>query len=265
MSDSQFRQYNNIRLFAEKWRKYKPLEKPYDHEAFRKEMQPNKYVKLDYINPANSRKVVIYLFASDSKHVGASQDLKRLLKKNKDPCDVILITEKPFKVYANKVIYGAKHLNVKRYLHKIFDSEVPNGPLCYPHRIMTKEEVNILLNNDLYCNLTNLPKILEEDPQCVWIGAKVADVIEITSLSDICGEMVSYRVVVPKSGKITTFKDNSEKEKLDKEEDDDEIEEYRETAKNELSDLEENDLDMETETETEEVDNANYEGEVTEE
>jgi hypothetical protein len=245
MSDSQFRQYNNVRLFAEKWRKYKPTDKPHTHESFRKEMQPNKYIKLEYINSASGRRVVIYLFTSDSKYAAASQDLKRLLNKNKDPCDVILITEKPFKVYANKVIYSLKHLNIKSYLHKIFESETPTGPLCYPHRIMSKEEVNLLLNNDLCCNLTNLPKILEEDPQCVWIGAMVADVIEINMASDISGETIRYCVVVPKSGKITSFRKDDAVPVEEVEDEDEEIKEYRETAKNELSDYEDEDEDEE--------------------
>ncbi len=246
MSDSQFRQYNNIILFAEKYRKYKRITPIYTKETFRKDMQPNKYVKMEYVSQLG-RKVIIYLFASDSKYAISSQDLNRLLSKNRDPCDVILITEKPFKIHTNRVINSLKHLSIKCYLHKIFELELPIGPLSYPHRIMSKEEVNTLLNNALFCNLTNLPKILEEDPQCIWIGASVADVIEITMISDIMGKSIQYRVVIPKSGKMITFKkENNVQNDEKKEEDDDEdeeIKEYREVAKNELSDYEEDDTD----------------------
>jgi DNA-directed RNA polymerase subunit H (RpoH/RPB5) len=242
MSDIQFKQYEIIVIFAEKWRKYKPKKNKLTKIEFRKEMQLNKYVKMDYINPENSRNIIIYLFASDSKHANASQELRKLMSKNKEPADVLLITEVPFKIYSRDVVKSFKHLNIKCYLHQNFNSIVPEGPLCYPHRIMSKDEVNKLLNNDLYCNLTNLPKILEEDPQCIWIGAVVGDVVEIKNMGDINGEFIQHRVVIPKSGKIISFRED-EKQEAPEEEDD--IKDYRDEAKNDLSDYEEDDIEAE--------------------
>ena len=243
MSDAQFTQYSNVRLFAEKWRKFHPVDSALTHDAFRKIMQPNKYIKIDYVNNTSGKQVYIYLFAHDSKHALASQDLRKLIAKNKDEsCEIILITAQPLKVYANKVVKSFKNLEINCYLHKNFESEIPNGPLCYPHRIMSREEVNILLNNQLCCNLPNLPKILEEDPQCIWIGAKVCDVVEIIMVSDISGETIQHRVVVTKSGKAISFKKEIISQVTDvnveDEDEDAEIKEFREDAKNETSDYE---------------------------
>ena len=209
-------------------------------------MQFHQYVKLDYINQKNGRPVLIYLIAKGSKYANSSQDLKRLLAKIRDPTDVILVTEAPFKTYSKRSIALFKHLRVKSYLHENFILVVPNGPLCYPHRILKHEEVNKLLNNDLCCYLVNLPKILLEDVQCTWIGAEVGDVVEIKMLSDISGESIQYRVVVAKSGRVISFRDYNKKKKPvaveePEEEEDDDVTAHRETTKTNDEDGEDED------------------------
>jgi DNA-directed RNA polymerase subunit H (RpoH/RPB5) len=244
MSDSQFEQYKNLHIFAKEWRKYKQISPQRDKDTFRKNMQADQYIKLEYINE-KGKPVLIYLLAKDGKYSNSSQDLKRLLSKIKDPSDVILVSKIPFKTYSIRAIATFKHLRVKTYLHENFDLVIPNGPLCYPHRILSHEEVGKLLNDDLCCYLVNLPKILLEDVQCIWIGAEVGDVIEITMLSDITGESIQYRVVVPKSGRVISFRteiENDSKKSTEDEEDDDVIE-HRETAAAE-AEIEDEDEDI---------------------
>jgi len=207
MADIQYNRYKNIIIFAKDWRKYKLSYKQLDETAFRGEMQTESYVAFECADLKKNRQVFIYLFDKDSKYTNSSQDLRKLLKKIKNPCDVILITYKPFNTYGKKAIASFKHLNAMNYRHEIFDLVLPNGPLCYPHRIMTREEVLHLCNEELFCHIINLPKIFNEDPQCIWIGAESGDVIEIKMLSDISGEVVHYRVVVPKNGRVIFSKE----------------------------------------------------------
>jgi DNA-directed RNA polymerase subunit H (RpoH/RPB5) len=235
MSDVQLTRYNNIVTFAKDWRKYKLVNKTLDANAFRTAIQTDEYVMLECQDTRKNRTVYIYLFDKSSKYSNSSQDLKRLLKKIKDPCDVILITYAPFNVYGRKAIALHKHLNIYTYLHVIFDLVVPNGPLCYPHRILSKDEVLKLCNDELFCYLTNLPKIFDEDSQCIWIGAESGDVVEIKMLSDIAGETIQYRVVVPRSGRVIFAKEDQQDQQdeqnqatLDTSQEDDELEEHRE-------------------------------------
>lgn len=231
MSDEQYKQYKNLHIFAEKWRKYKQVTDVYDKDTFRKNMQFYQYVKLDYIHPKNGRSIQIYLLAKNSKYSNSSQDLKRLLAKIREPSDIILVAESEFKTYSKRSIALFKHLRVKTYLHENFNLIVPNGPLCYPHRILKHEEVNRLLNDELCCNLINLSQILLEDVQCIWIGAEVGDVVEIDMLSDISGQSIMYKVVVAKSGRVISFR-NYESEKPAEEdleeEEDEEVKAHRE-------------------------------------
>jgi DNA-directed RNA polymerase subunit H (RpoH/RPB5) len=258
MSEAQYNQYNNIVTFATEWRKYKLVDKVLSQDNFRKSMQSDEYVKLECLDMKKNKTILIYLFDKSSKYTATSAELKKLLNKIKISCNVILIVYKPLGVYGRRVIQKFKSLNVFVYLHEIFDLVIPNGPLCYPHRVMSREEVLRLTNDDLCCYLTNLPKILDEDSQCIWIGAEIGDVVEITMLGDSAGETIQYRVVIPKSGKVIAYKDISDenKEAFDEsaaaeenlDELDDEIQEHRDNK------VENEDEDISDNEPTEEVD-----------
>ena len=231
MTEAQFNRYQNVIIFAKDWRSYKLINKPLDASAFRSAMQTEQYVMTECLDTKKNTEVLIYMFDKDSKYVLSSQDLKRLLKKIKNACDVILITYMPFKTYGKKAISVYKHLNVYTYLQEIFEMVLPYGPLCYPHRILSREEVLRLCNEELMCYLMNLPKIFDEDPQCIWIGASSGDVIEIKMLSDISGETIQYRVVVPKSGRVVFIKEADApaiEKNVDVDVEDEEVEEHRE-------------------------------------
>lgn len=241
MSEIQYKRYLNVLTFAKDWRKYQLVSNlTLTDVAFRNEMQTNQYVLINCEDPKKKKDVYIYLLDKESKYFASSTDLKALLDKIKKPCIVILITYLPFSTYGRKVIAKYKHITIKTYRHEIFDLIVPNGPLCYPHRIMSKEEVLHLCNKELSCMLPNIPKIFDEDPQCIWNGAEVGDVVEIKMLSDISGETVYYRVVVPKSGRVISSKETFASEVVDTdkaESDDEEVIEYRENAQvNDISD-----------------------------
>jgi DNA-directed RNA polymerase subunit H (RpoH/RPB5) len=232
MTEAQYNIYQNVITFAKDWRKYTLQRKPLDLTAFRSAMQNDQYALIECLNKKQNREVLIYIFDKDSKYVSSSQDLKRLLKKIKNSCDVIFITYTPFKTYGKKAIALYNNtLTIYTYLQEIFEMILPYGPLCYPHRILSREEVLRLCNEELMCYLMNLPKIFDEDPQCIWIGASSGEVVEIKMLSDIAGEVIHYRSVVPKSGRVIFIKeaDPLVVEKSDDVElEDDELEEHRE-------------------------------------
>lgn len=244
MSSAQYEQYKNLFIFAVEWRGYKAISQQQTEEAFRKDMQANKYIKIDFINDKSGKPVLIYLLADntdDSKtksnkntsYSTSTQNLKRLLARIKDPSDVILVSKEPLKTYAQRAIRSFSYLRVKTYLCENFNLVIPNGPLCYPHRILSFNEVNRLLNDELCCKLINLPKMVSDDVQCIWIGAEVGDVIKIDMLSDTALRCVQYKVVVPKNGSIVNFRVEEKKEEENSDEDEDIIE-HRENVANEV-------------------------------
>ena len=219
MTEAQFNRYNNLHIFAKEWRKYKVVSNAVDLSTFRNTMQTEEYIVIKCVNTAELREVFIYLIEPESKYAKTTQEIKKILNKVKGTmdknrsADVIFVTYQPFNIYGKKAIASSEfiHLNIYTYLHEIFDMILPNGPLCYPHRIMSRSEVLNLCNNELYCYVENLPKIYDEDPQCIWIGAKGGNVIEIKMSSDISGTTYQYRTVIPKNGRIIYAKNLEKK------------------------------------------------------
>jgi DNA-directed RNA polymerase subunit H (RpoH/RPB5) len=216
MAEAQYNRYNNLHTFASDWRKYKVISNTLDLTTFRNTMQTEEYIIIKCVDITKGREVNIYLIEPESKYAKTTQEIKKLLNKIKSASDIIFVTYQPFNIYGKKAIASSefKHLNIYTYLHEIFDMILPDGPLCYPHRIMSRTEVLNLCNNELYCYIENLPKIYDEDPQCIWIGAKGGDVIEIKMLSDISGIVFQYRTVIPRNGRIIYAKNLEKKEEV---------------------------------------------------
>lgn len=195
MSQAGFDRYLNIHEFAEKWRGYKRVSEILTRDKYRSSIQHMSYILIKYVRD-QGHPVLIYLFAKNSKYAEQSTELKKLLMSIRVPSDVMLITKNEFKIYSVKAIAVAKHLNVKTFLHENFSIIIPKGPLCQPHRILSAKETNRVLTKELFCDISNLPKIYENDPQCIWIGAEIGDVVEVISDSDISGKYMTYRLVV---------------------------------------------------------------------
>ena len=66
--------------------------------------------------------------------------------------------------------------------------------LVKKHEIVPEERVEEILKK-YGTNLSNLPRVLRDDPSVVEIGAKKGDVIKITRSSLTAGKAVYFRLV----------------------------------------------------------------------
>ena len=139
-----------------------------------------------------------------------------------DPADVIIISKNEVSVYIKKAFdLYRKTLTIYNYLHKIFAIELSKGPLCSPHKILSNNKVRILCSRDLMVHPLSLPSISVNDPQNIWIGGELGQVVEINSVSEITGKTDRYRIVSPDSGTILNIQklkqniqDNNTKKKI---------------------------------------------------
>lgn len=74
-----------------------------------------------------------------------------------------------------------------------FIVEVPKHILSVPHSIVLGEEREAL---EQELRGYTLPKIQRTDPMAIWIGARSNDIVKITRLSEIGGEITAYRKVI---------------------------------------------------------------------
>jgi DNA-directed RNA polymerase subunit H (RpoH/RPB5) len=204
--DNFFSIYKNIQLFITKYRKYEIIDKFYNFEDFKKKIQTDAYIIHTCIDPINQKKVYIYLLNGNNPYTKSTSKFKRLFNAiENDVVNVILITKQDISIYINKSINTYINLNVSRYLHKHFLLEMSKGPLCSKHSILSKKEVSRLCTQDLILHPLSLPSISILDPQNIWIGGELGQIVKIESYSEMVGTAIRYRIVSPDSGKMNNL------------------------------------------------------------
>jgi DNA-directed RNA polymerase subunit H (RpoH/RPB5) len=200
-----FDKYKNIQLFATsaKYRNYKLLGDDgfADFETFKNKIQLFGYIMHSFRDPKNSNTPIdLYLFQHESQYIKDTNYFKKILDKYTSKQILILITKEELNIYRKKSILGNSNIDCRNYLHKHFLIEINKGPLCSKHTILSPAEVQTLCYNTM-AHGHRFPSILEYDPQNIWIGGQVNDIIMIEPYSEITGQSVHYRIVTPVSGK----------------------------------------------------------------
>lgn len=198
-----YEKYLNIQLFATKYRNYELIDESFEnYENFKNKMQIFEYVLHKFKNPKNpTRNIDLYLFKHDSKYISQTIMFKKILDRYNTEQTIIMITKEELNVYRKKSIKQYKNLSIKNYLHRHFIIEINKGPLCSKHTILTSEETRAVCY-DIMSHGHKLAAIFESDPQNIWIGGEVNDLIKIESFSEITGKSIRYRIVTPSSGKV---------------------------------------------------------------
>jgi DNA-directed RNA polymerase subunit H (RpoH/RPB5) len=198
-----YEKYENIQKFITKYRHYTMEEKFLDFPTFKKSMQVEQYIKHKCVDPIKGMLVYIYIFHDNSKYIKTTPQFKRLIDKiPEEPSNVIIISKNELSIYINKSLMKYPHLNIYNYLHKYFTIELTNGPLCSEHVILSNVDVRHLCSRELIIHPLSLPSISINDPQNIWVGGELGQVIKITSISEITGKTIRYRIVSPDSGKM---------------------------------------------------------------
>jgi DNA-directed RNA polymerase subunit H (RpoH/RPB5) len=200
-----YEKYQNIQKFIIQYRKYDLVDdKFYDFKTFKKTIQIEQYIQHKCINPKNNKTIYIYVFIKNSKYIKTTAQFKRLMDRlpENEPANVIVISKDELSIYINKALLKYTYLQIFNYIHKYFSIELSKGPFCSKHTLLTNNEVRTLCSRDLTIHPLSLPAISINDPQNIWIGGELGDVVRIDSISEITGKTIRYRIVSPDSGKL---------------------------------------------------------------
>lgn len=88
-----------------------------------------------------------------------------------------------------------RHHEVRSFTYTLLSSVIPEHDLAPTYKNLNGSEIAKL--QTWFSEPDSLPKIYESDPQMVWIGAKVDDVVAFTYPSEITIEAVRYCKVIP--------------------------------------------------------------------
>lgn len=142
---------------------------------------------------------VILLLHDESDYDSKTANFKALINTIRYPnSNVITISKDSLSTHVNKQIVELSNETKKifSYTYDKFKFIVNNHVLCSPHSILNKDEEYNLLNNILKKKKSNLPKIKISDPQIIWIGGEIGNIVKIERDSEVTGKSLYYRVII---------------------------------------------------------------------
>ena len=212
--------YQNIFVFY-KYRNLISVDEPLTQADFAKKIQKYKYNLLSAIDSSHADEVSsIAKYIDNFNEKSSSRDIQvthilliypgteceskranmmKFVNHVRYPDSMVLIIT-PTKL-SNSVIKGLvglastkehKHHTFKAYTYTLLNAILPEHKYVPQYKILSDEEIS-----ELNLNADMLPKRFEDDPQMVWIGAKVGQIIRYKYLSETTMYGYNYAVIVP--------------------------------------------------------------------
>lgn len=223
--------YNNIQRFYA-YRKLISLDDELTQDQFIKTIQKDKYILLssidkEYVENENGEiemqkhekiKKIIGSFNEKSKdnnltitnilliYPGTECESKRanmmkLINHIRFPrANVIIITPTKVSSGVSKGLQALSSLKEHKYhdfkvfTYTLLNSVLPEYELVPSYEILSEDKIKQL--ESWFINPESLPKIFENDPQMVWIGAKAGHVVKFVYLSEVTIEAIGYCKVI---------------------------------------------------------------------
>lgn len=205
--------YENVQSFYG-YRKLVSLDPKLNQDQFIKSIQKDKYIILSSVRKADADRteitkdnfpdditatVILLVYPGtdcESKRANMVKLVNHIpFKKH----ETIIITPSKISAGVNKGLLGIMrddhHQSFKAFTYTLFNSVLPEHELVPIYDILTPEQIEVLKN--WFIEPDTLPKIFENDPQMVWIGAKVGDVVKFTYLSEVTINAIGYCKVIP--------------------------------------------------------------------
>lgn len=188
--------YNNIFSFI-KYRNLTLVDTQLTDDEFNRKIQINKYILIKTHDSGGNLNNIL-LFHNNTEYSSKAVEFKKLMNSINKDSNIIIISKDNITNFINKHVNDLQieKSQIYNYAYMQLSIVIPEHINCVPHRILSLEEEDELLNRVLYADKKNLPGICINDPMIIWIGGKVGDIIEITRTSEITGESIAYRRVI---------------------------------------------------------------------
>lgn len=155
-------------------------------------------------DPRGEATVMIILIAPNSKYSNKSGDFKKLLKglpkiKPSENLEVVFVSEFVLTIHIKKQIIVYRNENPKVHLedhdYEIFLLENPKHEVVPEHSIPPESEI------DEFCRIhykdrSSFPKILQSDPQAVWLGLRPGMCVKVKRISETAMYSYIYRICI---------------------------------------------------------------------
>lgn len=213
---SLYNSYQMVLTMLQKYRKYELVSPELSKQEFKEKMAKLDFVKIKVKTKTSSgRSIVVFLAKENSNWIRKSDDFRYVMDQiKKEPMLVIIISGKSrLHILFKKIIPEYPDIKFQNYSIDHFRNELPKGPHCSKHSVLSKEEIKTLFEDGLHIQSPlDLPRILSTDPQIIWIGAEPNSIVRINTKSKITGQVTSYRLVIDVGEELKSKPDTEEYE-----------------------------------------------------
>jgi DNA-directed RNA polymerase subunit H (RpoH/RPB5) len=188
--------YENIQAFYE-YRKLTPKDPPLTQDQFSSTIQKNKYMLLEASAETGGRAHVILLIypgtECETKRVNMMKLIQHIAHAE---VDVLVITQTKVSAGVLKGLQmsSSSRRTFRTFTYALFGSVLPKHELVPRYEIMSAQQIEKLGTRMIDPDL--LPRIFDCDPQMVWLGAQVGDVVRFVYPSEVTIEAIGYCRVV---------------------------------------------------------------------
>jgi len=208
--------YQNIISFYD-YRGLVPLSKELNQDGFIKAIQKDKYLILASVNKSDvagesgkidqqklasaedKHRVTVVLLVypnteCESKRAIMLKMLNRIAYPN---VDVLIITSIKVSTSISKGLHAMSNADrsFRAFTYTLFNSVLPDHELVPKYNILNNAEIDKI--KECFIDPDMLPRVFENDPQMVWLGAKIGDVVKFVYPSEITIESICYCKVIP--------------------------------------------------------------------
>jgi DNA-directed RNA polymerase subunit H (RpoH/RPB5) len=203
MNPAIFQVYNNILIFAKKYRKWNVVSKLMENESdCVKLIEKMGYIMIE-CNDGKKRSFIMVL-SSESPYL-KTKEFNRvpamITKKPKEKVDLFLITENVVTTHIIKKMASFKlehRIKCYNYQHAIFLQIMPEArnQAIPEFTIYRGDDIQKKLDENMMQGITQCGIIKHYDTQMIWIGARPGDLIEIIGASENSGKRIALKRVV---------------------------------------------------------------------
>jgi DNA-directed RNA polymerase subunit H (RpoH/RPB5) len=196
-----YTKYEMLLLMLEKYRKYKIISPILNHEDFIRQLNGQEYVRVLSKDSSSNTEIASLMLTKTSKYLQTSNFNILMVKEAKFDAKtkiILVISNSKVSIHIFSAMAKINNMQIYNYLYTHFLAEIPKGPFVPIHEIMPLKEAKKLLAKTKIMPL-QLPKIFEDDPQCIWIGARIGQILKLTSPSELAGMVIEYKLVIPSS------------------------------------------------------------------
>lgn len=203
MNPSIFKVYNNILIFAKKYRKWSVVSKLIENESdCVKLIEKMGYIMIECSD--GKKRSFIMILSSESPYLKTKEFSRvpaMITKKPKEKVDLFLITENVVTTHIIKKMASFKaehHIKSYNYQHAIFLQVMPEArnQVIPEFTIYRGEDIQKILDENMMHSITQCGIIKHNDTQMIWIGARPGDLIQIIGASENSGKRIALKRVV---------------------------------------------------------------------